>query len=118
MAQEKPQPKPKRPKSKKLNIDKKGIKKEWETILREVEKEDIPIEMLEAIVVTLQDGTQVDINIKVMLSEGADPDMLRDHIDERLAALDHIIDDVDFYISVDEVKNTVQPATDLLLKNL
>lgn len=117
MAQEK-QPKPKRPKSKKLNIDKKGIKKEWETILREVEKEDIPIEMLEAIVVTLQDGTQVDINVKVMLSEGADPDALRDHIDERLAALDHIIDDVDFYISVDEVKNTVQPATDLLLKNL
>lgn len=74
--------------------------------------------MLEAIVVTLQDGTQVDINIKELLKEGIDPDDLSEHIDERLTALDDIIDDVDFYISVDEVKNAVQPATDLLLKNL
>jgi hypothetical protein len=118
MAQEKPQPKPKRPKSKKLKVDKTGIKKEWETLLREVDKEDIPIEMLDAIVVTLQDGTEVNINIKELLSEGADPDNLRDHIDERLTALDDIIDDVDFYISVDSVKDTVQTATDQLLKNL
>ena len=121
MAQEKPQkpqPKPKRPKSKKLNIDKSGVKKEWETLLREVDKEDIPIEMLDAIVVTLQDGTEVNINIKELLKDGADPDTLRDHIDERLTALDDIIDDVDFYISVDSVKDTVQNATDNLLKNL
>jgi hypothetical protein len=121
MAQEKPQkpqPKPKRPKSKKLNVDKSGVKKEWERILREVDKDDIPIEMLDAIMVTLQDGTQVNINIKELLAEGADPDSIRDHIDERLNALDHIIDDVDFYISVDSVKDTVQSATDLLLKDL
>lgn len=86
--------------------------------MREVDKDDIPIQMLEAIVVTLQDGTQVDINIKDMLGEGIDPDTLRDHIDERLTALDDIIDDVEFYISVDQVKNAVQPATNLLLKDL
>ena len=74
--------------------------------------------MLESIVVTLQDGTEVNINVKELLKEGADPDTLRNHIDERLTALDDIIDDVDFYISVDEVKNVVQPATDELLKNL
>lgn len=120
MAQEKPQkqPKPKRPKSKKLNVDKSGVKKEWENILKEVDKDDIPIQMLDAIVVTLQDGTQVNINIKDLLAEGHDPDSLRDHIDERLTALDDIIDDVDFYISVDSVKDTVQSATDLLLKDL
>jgi hypothetical protein len=99
-------------------VDKSGVKKEWENILKEVDKDDIPIQMLDAIVVTLQDGTQVNINIKDLLAEGHDPDSLRDHIDERLTALDDIIDDVDFYISVDSVKDTVQSATDLLLKDL
>ena len=99
-------------------MDKSGVKKEWETILKEVDKDDIPIQMLDAIVVTLQDGTQVNINVKDLLKEGHDPDSLRDHIDERLTALDDIIDDVDFYISVDSVKDTVQSATDMLLKDL
>ena len=114
MAQEKPQ-KPKRPKSKRLNL---SNKKQWEALLREVDKQDVPIDMLEALVVNLTDGTQVTINIKELLAEGADPDALSEHIEERLEALDHIIEDVDFYISVDEVRKAVQPATDSLLKNL
>lgn len=114
MAQEKPQ-KPKRRKSKRLNV---STRKEWEQILKDVDKEDVPISMLEAIIVNLTDGTQVVINIQELLKEGADPDELRDHIEERLDALDHIINDVDWYISVEEVKKTVQPATDNLLKNL
>ena len=112
--QEKPQ-KPKRPKSKRLNVSK---KKEWEAILRQVDKQDVPISMLECIVVSLNDGTEVVIDIKELLAEGADPDSLSNHLEERLDALDHIIQDVDFYISVDEVRKTVQPATDNLLKNL
>lgn len=115
MAQEKPPKKPKRPKSKKLNV---GSKKEWESILKDVDKKEIPISMLDCIVVNLKDGTQVNIDIKDLLSEGVDPDTLRDHIDERLETLDAIINDVDFYISVDEVRKTIQPITDQLLKNL
>lgn len=114
MAQEKPQ-KPRQAKSKRLNVN---TKKEWERILREVKKEDVPISMLEAITVNLKDGTQVIINIQELLKEGADPDDLQTHIEERLETLDHIVDDVDFYISVDEVRKAVQPATDNLLKNL
>lgn len=114
MAQEKPQ-KPRQAKSKRLNVN---TKKEWERILREVKKEDVPISMLEAITVNLKDGTQVIINIQELLKEGADPDDLQNHIEERLETLDHIVDDVDFYINVDEVRKAVQPATDNLLKNL
>ena len=114
MAQEKPQ-KPKRPKSKRLNV---GTKKEWEAILRDVEKHEVPIGMLESLTVNLRDGTQVVIDIKELLAEGVDPDELKQQIDERLEALDDYIEDVDFYISVDEVRKTVQTATDQLLKNL
>lgn len=115
MAKQQEPKKPKRPKSKKLNV---GTKKEWEAILRDVEKHEVPIGMLESMTVNLKDGTQVNIYIKDLLAEGADPDDLKDHIDERLEALDDIIQDVDFYISVEEVRRTVQPATDQLLKNL
>jgi len=114
MAQEKPQ-KPKRPKSKRLNV---SSKKEWERILKDVDKQDVPIGMLESLVVNLRDGTQVIIDIRELIAEGVDPDDLKNHIDERLEALDDYIEDVDFYISLDEVRKTVQPATDQLLKNL
>jgi len=111
---EKPQ-KPKRSKSKRLNV---SSKKQWEAILKDVEKDDVPINLLESLVVNLVDGTEVVIDIKELIAEGADPDTLKSHIDERLEALDHIIRDVDFYISVDTVRKTVQPATDNILKNL
>ena len=111
---EKPQ-KPKRQKSKRLNV---SSKKQWEAILKDVEKDDVPINLLESLVVNLVDGSEVVIDIKELIAEGADPDTLKSHIDERLEALDHIIRDVDFYISVDTVRKTVQPATDNILKNL
>ena len=115
MAKQQEPKKPKRPKSKKLNV---GTKKEWEAILRDVEKHEVPIGMLESLTVNLRDGTQVVIDIKELLAEGVDPDELKQQIDERLEALDDYIEDVDFYISVDEVRKTVQTATDQLLKNL
>jgi len=115
MAKQQEPKKPKRPRSKKLNA---GTKKEWEAILRDVEKHEVPIGMLESMTVNLKDGTQVSIYIRDLLSDGADPDDFKDHIDESFEALDDIIQDVDFYISVDEVRRTVQPAVDQLLKNL
>ena len=109
--------KPKKPrqKSKKLNLDSKA---KWEVILKSVEKKDIPIAMLESMNVNLMDGTSVKINIKELLDEGNDPDELEKMIKIKLTALDNIINDIDFYISVSAVAKIVQPATDELLKNL
>jgi hypothetical protein len=39
-------------------------------------------------------------------------------LDSKLKALDHIIEDVDFFVSIDDVVNTVQPITDEILKDL
>lgn len=109
--------KPKKPrqKSKRLNIDSKS---KWESILKSVEKKEIPITMLESMSVNLTDGTEVNINIKELLDEGNDPDSLELMIKTKLSALNHIINDIDFYISVKAVAKVVQPATDELLKNL
>jgi hypothetical protein len=114
MSEQKPK-KPRQPKSKRLNLTSKA---KWEAILKSVEKNEIPITMLESIDVNLSDGTNVTINIRELLTEGMDPDDLERDIKSKLKSLDHIIDDVDFYISVKAVAQAVQPATDELLKNL
>lgn len=107
--------KPRRPKSKRLNLN---SKEKWEKLLKEVNKETVPINVLLYITVNLKDGTSVDVNIQEMLDEGADPDVVEQTITDKLEALDSIIRDVDFHISVDSVAKVVQPFTDQLLKNL
>jgi hypothetical protein len=107
--------KPRQPKSKRLNLNKKD---QWEKLLKEVSKEQVPIGVLLYITVNLKDGTQVDVDIKEMLEEGADPAVVEQIINAKLEALDDIIQDVDFHISVDSVAKVIQPFTDNLLKNL
>ena len=107
--------KPRQPKSKRLNLNRKD---QWEKLLKEVNKEQVPIGVLRYITVNLKDGTSVDVNIAEMLDEGADPAVVEDLINQKLNDLDDIITDVDFHISVDSVAKVVQPFTDKLLKNL
>jgi hypothetical protein len=114
MSEQKPK-KPRQPKSKRLNLNSKA---QWESILKSVEKKEVPIAMLNSLTVNLRDGTVVNINIRELLDEGNDPDELELMIKHKLKALDKFIDDIDFYISVTAVQKMVQPATDELLKNL
>ena len=107
--------KPRQTKSKRLNLNSKS---QWESILKSVEKKEVPIQMLNSLTVNLKDGTAVNINIKQLLSEGNDPDELEHLIKQKLANLENIIEDIDFYISVSAVQKIVQPATDELLKHL
>jgi len=107
--------KPRRPRSKRLNLNRKD---QWEKLLKEVNKEQVPIGVLRYITVNLTDGTSVDVNIAEMLEEGADPAVVEKLINAKLEALDDIIKDVDFHISVDAVSKVIQPFTDKLLRDL
>lgn len=114
MAQEKPK-KPRQPKSRRLNLNRKD---QWEKLLKEVNKEQVPIGVLRYITVNLKDGTSVDVNIAEMITDGADPAEVEKLINAKLLALDDVIEDVDFHISVDSVAKVIQPFTDQLLKDL
>jgi hypothetical protein len=107
--------KPRRPKSKRLNLN---SKQQWERLIREIKKDQVPVNVLQYITVNLKDGTTVEIGITEMLDNGTDPALVQHLIESKLAALDDYIDDVDFHISVDIVAKLVQPITDNLLKNL
>jgi len=116
MSQKPQEPKkPRKPRSKRLNLNK---KEQWERLLSEVHKEQVPINVLQYITVNLKDGSKANIDVVEMLNEGADPDVVESVINEKLHVLDKYIADVDFHISVDSVAKAIQPFTDELLKNL
>jgi predicted DNA-binding antitoxin AbrB/MazE fold protein len=114
MSEQEPK-KPRQPKSKRLNI---SSKKQWEELLKSIDKKEVPIGLLPKLNVNLKDGTKVTIDIRKLLNEGASEDDLQDQINARLDTLEQIIDDVDYFINEDAVVSTVQPITDNLLRNL
>lgn len=103
------------PKLKKVNVSKKA---QWNQILKDIDKDEIPIDLLQAMNINLIDGTQVYINIKELLSAGSSPDEIKAMLDVKLMAIDQYIEDIDFYVNVDDVAKTVQPITDQMLKDL
>ena len=110
-----PSEQPKKPKSKKLNVT---TKSRWRGILKDVEKKEIPIQVLQKIIVSLKDGTEVEVNIRELLDEGQDPALVEYALSNRLESLDELINNVDFFVDIDSVAATIQPETDRLLANL
>lgn len=110
-----PSKKPRKSKSKKINVN---ARQKWESILRGVTKEEVPVELLESLTVNLIDGTKVHVDIKDLLESGRNPRDIEDHINERLAELNDLIVDVDFFISIDRVSEAVLPMTNKILKNI
>ena len=107
--------KPRKAKPKKLNLSSKTA---WRNILKDVEKQEVPIHVLERMVVHLKDGTDVEVNIKELISTGIDPDQIEERVNKRLTELDSYIINVDFFVDIESVERTVQPETDKLLSKL
>lgn len=105
------QEKPRKP-ARSIKLSKKSA---WRKIIKEVEKKEVPIHVLEKIVVFLKDGTEVPVNIKELLSEGADPNEVEKELNNRLEALEIYIKNVNFYIDIDQIEKTIQPETDKIL---
>lgn len=110
-----PNRKPKREQPKKLNLNTRAI---WKNILKGVDKKEVPVHVLEKLLIYLKDGTVVTVDIKKILSEGNDHDEVEMHINRRLAELEDYIDNVDFFVDIESVERTVQPETDKILSKL
>jgi hypothetical protein len=110
---------PKRPKkqqrSKKITLNK---SKSWKDIVEEVEKREVPIDILQEIGVKLIDGTIISIDIRKLLSEGMLAEDIETLLDDKFNELDAYIENVDFFVDIEKVVSTVQPETDKVLKNL
>jgi hypothetical protein len=111
---EQPKKRP-RNKAKKLNLNK---RKSWQDIVNGVDKREVPISVLEHISVQLIDGTNISINIKELINAGQDPNDIEEMLDQKFNELDQYIKNVDFFVDIDKVKDTIQPETDKVLKGL
>ena len=92
--------------------------KDWKTILEDVDKKEIPVEVMERLTVNMVDGTKLEINIREMIRNGDDPDVLHAALQKKLDEMEKNINDIDFHINIDAVVNTIQPVTDKILKDL
>lgn len=105
-----------RPKRKKISV---STRDQWASILKDVEKDSVPITVLDAIQIELIDGSTVLIDIGGLLDDYDNDEVaVQDYLNEKLDNLDEIIENVDFYVSIDELANVVQPMTDSFLKGL
>lgn len=104
-----------RSKLKKINT---STRQHWQRILKDIDTDHIPINLLQTITVNLIDDTKITINVQELLAEGNDPETLDRALRTKMRDLDHIIKDVDFFINVDAVADAVQPLTDKILKDL
>ena len=110
-----PPKKPRKAKAKKISI---GIRQQWESILKSVSKDEVPVEMLESMTVNLVDSEKININVKELLHTGMKPKEIERHINRQLEKLEDQVVDVDFFICIDSVAETVSPMTNKILKNL
>jgi hypothetical protein len=111
---EKPQPKKKR-KVEKLHLN---VRKKWEALIKDVEKNEVPVGILDTINITLIDGTSIILDIKQLIALGDSPDDIEEMLNEKFEELDDYIVNVDFHVDINQVVNTIQPETDRILKNL
>lgn len=108
-------PQRKTTKSKKLIINK---RKSWTELVDGVDKNQVPTEILNNILVTLVDGTTININVKELIKQGESPSDIEEMLDIKFTELDEYIENVDFFVDVDSVEGAVQPETDKALKGL
>jgi hypothetical protein len=91
---------------------------QWELIVQEVNKTDVPLECIKKIVIKLVNGRQRTINVHSLTKQGLTIDDIEQLVTRTFTEMDHEIKDVDFVVDIKSVAELVQPETDKLLGKL
>jgi hypothetical protein len=91
---------------------------QWEHIIDEVNKTEVPLECIKKVVIRLNDRKQKTINLATLRRQGLDLDELEVVLTRTLIELGDTVRDVDFVVDVNQVAKLVQPETDKLLSSL
>jgi hypothetical protein len=91
---------------------------QWEHIIEEVNKTEVPLECIKKVVIRLSDRKQKTINLSALRKQGLDLEEVEIVLTRTLTELGDTVRDVDFVVDVSEVAKMVQPETDKLLKDL
>ena len=91
---------------------------QWEHILADVNKTDVPLECIKKVVIKLAGGRQKTINVHTLLKQGLELEEVETMLTRYFSENDHQIRDVDFVVDIGSVAKIVQPETDKLLGKL
>jgi len=91
---------------------------QWEHILADVNKTDVPLECIKKVVVKLAGGRQKTINVHTLLRQGLDLSEVETMLTRFFNENDNNIRDVDFVVDIGSVVALVQPETDKLLDKI
>lgn len=91
---------------------------QWEHIIEQVNKTEVPLECIKKVVIRLSDRKQKTINLSVLRKQGLDLEEIEIVLTRTLTELGDTVRDIDFVVDVSEVAKMVQPETDKLLKDL
>ena len=91
---------------------------QWEHIIEQVNKTEVPLECIKKVVIRLNDRRQKTINLSTLKRQGLDVTELETVLTRTLTELGDAVRDIDFVVDVTEVAKLVQPRTDKLLKDL
>ncbi|WP_353480077.1 hypothetical protein [Haliscomenobacter sp.] len=91
---------------------------QWEHIIEQVNKTEVPLECIKKVVIRLGDRRQKTINLAALRRQGLDLEEVETILTRTLTELGDTVRDIDFVVDVTEVAKLVQPETDKLLKDL
>ena len=91
---------------------------QWEHIIEQVNKTEVPLECIKKVVIRLNDRKQKTINLSTLRRQGLDLEEVEIVLTRTLTELGDTVRDIDFVVDVSEVAKLVQPETDKLLKDL
>jgi hypothetical protein len=91
---------------------------QWEIIIADVNKTDVPLECIKKIVIKLEGKKQHTINIHTLKKQGMEFDEIERLVSRKFVDLDEFIRDVDFIVDIRSVVALIQPETDKLLGKL
>ena len=91
---------------------------QWEHIIEQVNKTEVPLECIKKVVIKLGDRRQKTINLTALRRQGLDLEEVETILTRTLTELGDTVRDIDFVVDVSEVAKMIQPETDKLLKDL
>ena len=91
---------------------------QWEIIVKEVNKTDVPLECIKKIIIKLNSGKQKTINLHTLIKQGLQIEDIEALVSRTFAEMDDDIKDVDFVVDIKSVAALVQPETDKILGKL
>ena len=91
---------------------------EWEELIKSVEIDDVPLDMLKVLRVHHNNGNRYVFNIKDWLDKGASLAKIQRIVDEWYREHGEDIAGSDFIIDLDKIKQTVTEQTKKTLKDL